>query len=216
MNYKKILLIIVMVFLLTGCTATYELTYEDGVFSEHIVVKELATSDDDSYIGIDSVVTNPDLIKIDDKNTYKYELTKDGEFDVLTLDFEYKDISLENSLVYQECFEYKMFEEKDDYYLIRLEGKTTCEYLTSVDVVFKTDKEVINSNADSEDKENGVYKWNNFTGGEIMFQVSKVDSLSKNGSYIEMIPWYVKLIVSFVVALVIFWVYKKIKKSQDF
>ena len=39
MNYKKILLVIGMVFLLTGCTASYELTYEDGVFSEHIVVR---------------------------------------------------------------------------------------------------------------------------------------------------------------------------------
>ena len=215
MNYKKILLVILMVFLLTGCTATYELTYEDGVFSEHIVVKELNNGNDE-YLGVTDVENNSNLIKIDDDNTYKYELTKEGEFDVLTLDFEYKDISLENSLVYQECFEYKMFEEKDDYYLIRLEGDTTCEYLTSVDIVFKTDKEVINSNADSVDKEKGIYKWNDFTGGEIMFQVSKVDSLSKNGSYIEMIRWYIKLIVSGVVVLVIFFVYKKIKSNQEF
>ena len=215
MNYKKILLVIGMVFLLTGCTASYELTYEDGVFSEHIVVKELNTGNDD-YLSITDVQNNPSLIKIDDNNSYKYNLSKDGEYDVLTLDFDYKDISLEKSLIYQECFEYKMFEEKDDYYIIRLEGKTTCEYLTSVDVVFKSDKVVINSNAEEKDEEKGIYKWNGFTGGEIMLQVSKVDTLSKNGSYIEMIPWYVKLIISLVVGLIIFFVYKKIKRNQEF
>jgi hypothetical protein len=215
MNYKKILLVIGMVFLLTGCTASYELTYEDGVFSEHIVVKELNTGNDD-YLSITDVQNNPSLIKIDDNNSYKYNLSKDGEYDVLTLDFDYKDISLEKSLIYQECFEYKMFEEKDDYYIIRLEGKTTCEYLTSVDVVFKSDKVVINSNAEEKDEEEGIYKWNDFTGGEIMLQVSKVDTLSKNGSYIEMIPWYVKLIISLVVGLIIFFVYKKIKRNQEF
>ena len=215
MNFKKILLVIGMVLLLTGCTASYELTYEDGVFSEHIVVKELNTGNDD-YLSITDVQNNPSLIKIDDNNSYKYNLSKDGEYDVLTLDFDYKDISLEKSLIYQECFEYKLFEEKDDYYIIRLEGKTTCEYLTSVDVVFKSDKVVINSNAEEKDEEKGIYKWNDFTGGEIMLQVSKVDTLSKNGSYIEMIPWYVKLIISLVVGLIIFFVYKKIKRNQEF
>lgn len=213
MNYKKIFLIIGMIFLLTGCTASYELTYEDGNFSEHIVIKELNTNDD--YLSITDVETNPNLVKIDDNNSYKYELSKDGEFDVLTLDFDYEDISLEKSLIYQECFEYKMFEEKDDYYLIRLEGKTTCEYLTNVDVVFKTDKVVINSNAEEIDEEKGIYKWNDFTGGEISLQVSKVDTISKTGSYSEMIPWYIKIVITVVVVGIVFVVYKKIKSNQE-
>lgn len=218
MRMKKILLLFVALFILTGCTAKYELTYQDDVFNEHIEINEEKINGQLSEFGIGRVKENPDLVKIDDKNSYKYEFTNDEKSETLILDFKYKDISLENSLVYKNCFQYKTFLDKEDYYYIRLEGDMVCEYLTSSDIVFKTDKVVLQHNADEVDEEKGIYKWNNFDGGEIVFQVSKLEKIQTNSNNIDegIIPLYVKIIVAAVVGLIIFVIYKKVKKSQEF
>lgn len=218
MRIKKILLLFVMLFILTGCTAKYELTYQDDVFNEHIEINEEKINGQLSEFGISTVKENPNLLKLDEKNSYKYEFTNDEKSETLTLDFKYNDISIENSLVYKNCFQYKTFLDKDDYYYFHLEGDMVCEYLSSSDIVFKTDKVVLKHNADEVDEEKGIYKWNDFNTGEIIFQVSKTEKIQSTNNGIDdgIIPLYVKIIIAVVVGLIIFVVYKKVKKSQEF
>lgn len=218
MNFKKIFLIVGMIFLITGCTANYELTYEDGVFSEHVVIKQEQTGDETMEFGIDNVKNNPSFFEIDENNSYDYEFGVEGNLDVLTMDFTYDKLSFENSRIYKGCFRYKTFIEEDDYYYLNLQGDVACEYLSNADIVFKTDKVVINSNADEKDEEKGIYKWNDFEGGEIILQVSKINDINsvKDVSNGELIPWYWKLIISVVLVVIIGFVYKKIKDRQAF
>ncbi len=218
MRIKKILLLFVMLFILTGCTAKYELTYQDDVFNEHIEINEEKINGQLSEFGISTVKENPNLLKLDEKNSYKYEFTNDEKSETLTLDFKYNDISIENSLVYKNCFQYKTFLDKDDYYYFHLEGDMVCEYLSSSDIVFKTDKVVLKHNADEVDEEKGIYKWNDFESGEIVFQVSKTEKIQSTNNGIDdgIIPLYVKIIIAVVVGLITFVVYKKVKKSQEF
>lgn len=218
MRIKKVLLVLIALFVLTGCTAKYELTYENDVFSEHIVINEEKINGSLSEFGINRVKTNPNLVKLDEKNSYKYEFTNDEKSETLTLDFKYDNISIDNSLVYKNCFRYKTFLDKDDYYYFHLEGDMVCEYLSSSDIVFKTDKVVLKHNADEVDEEKGIYKWNDFEKGEIVFQVSKTEKIQTTTKTIDdgIIPLYVKIIIAAIVGLIIFVVYRKVKKSQEF
>lgn len=217
MKIKKIILLIIFTFVVTGCTADYELTFEDGVFSEHIVIKEEMTDNSGELFGIMELKNNPDLAKIDDNNSYKYSFSSDGKNNILTLDFVYDDISIDKSLVYNDCFRYRNFIDGEDYYYIKLEGDMACEYLTSANVTFKTDKFVIMSNADEKDEEKGIYEWKDFDGGEIVIQVSKTRTYAENKADLntELIPWYVKLIISLVVIGVVFIFYKIIKRDHE-
>ena len=52
---KKVLLVLIALFVLTGCTAKYELTYENDVFSEHIVIYEEKINGSLSEFGINRV-----------------------------------------------------------------------------------------------------------------------------------------------------------------
>lgn len=218
MRIKKILLVLIALFILTGCTAKYELTYKNDVFSEHIVINEEKINGKLGEFGIGRVKENPNLVKLDENNSYKYEFTNDEKSETLTLDFKYDNISIDNSLIYKNCFRYKTFLDKDDYYYIHLEGDMVCEYLSSSDIVFKTDKVVLKHNADEVDKDKGIYKWNDFKSGEIVFQVSKTESIVTSAKKIDdgIIPLYVKIIIAAVVGIIIFVVYKKVKKSQEF
>ena len=73
-------------------------------------------------------------------------------------------------------------------------------------------------NADEVDEEKGIYKWNDFEKGEIVFQVSKTEKIQTATKTIDdgIIPLYVKIIIAAIVGLIIFVVYRKVKKSQEF
>ena len=213
---KKLILLVGLIFIVTGCTAEYELTYEDGVFSEHVVITERVESNSNDLISISSITGDSHYLKIDGKNKYEYDLEKSNTKNVLTLDFVYKDISYEKSKIYNNCFKYRTFIDEDDYYYIKLEGDSVCDYLSSADITFKTDKLVYKINADEQDEENGIYKWNEFKGGEIIIQVSKTETVASRNAELnkEFIPWYVKLIVSGVVVVGVVIVIQKIKRDQ--
>lgn len=213
---KKLLLLIGFIFVITGCTAEYELTYEDDIFSEHVVITEIVETNSDEFMSISSIDENSHYIKLDENNKYDFNLKRDNGKNILTLDFEFKDVSFEKSRFYNDCFKYRTFIDGDDYYYIKLEGESVCEYLKEVDIVFKTDKYVYDTNAQEKDEEKGIYKWKNFNGGEIIIQVSKTETLKSynDNQSVEFIPWYVKLIVSGIVVLVVFIIYRKIKKDQ--
>jgi len=219
MRIKRLFILIAVLFIITGCTAEYELTYENGVFSEHIVVKdEVLKNNNSGIMHITELKTNPKLAKIDEKNSYKYKFSTDGTNDILNLDFTYDNISIEKSPVFNQCFRYQNFIDGDNYYYIDLETDMFCEYLSTSDIVFKTDKVVLKHNADEVDEEKGIYKWNDFEKGEIVFQVSKTEKIQTATKTIDdgIIPLYVKIIIAAIVGLIIFVVYRKVKKSQEF
>ena len=214
---KKVFILLVMLFIITGCDANYNLTFEDGVFTEDIEIKEEKNSSGNELFGIMSLKDNKELAKIDDNNYYNYTFSSDDKNNILRLNFKYDNISLEKSLVYQNCFKYKNFIDGKNYYYIKLEGDMICENLNSSDIIFKTDKKVFMDNADEKDEEKGIYKWNNFKSGTIYFQVSKdikIDEAKESKKPKELIPWFVKVIISVVIIGVIFILIRKIKERE--
>jgi len=218
MRIKRLFILIAVLFIITGCTAEYELTYENGVFSEHIVVKdEVLKNNNSGIMHITELKTNPKLAKIDEKNSYKYKFSTDGTNDILNLDFTYDNISIEKSPVFNQCFRYQNFIDGDNYYYIDLETDMFCEYLSTSDIVFKTDKLVLTENADEKDVDKGIYKWNDFDGGHIYIQVSKTETISdkEQATHGEFIPWYIKLIISLIAVVVVIVILRKIKRDHE-
>ena len=200
MKSKKILFLIIGALIITGCTADYELSFIDGVFSEHIVIKEEIGNDSNEMFGIMELKKNPNLAKIDDDNSYKYSFSSDSKNNILTLDFVYDELSFDKSLVYNNCFRYRNYIDSEDYYYIKLEGEA-CEYLTSANVKFTTDKFVIMTNATKKDEEKGIYEWKDFSGGEIVIQVSKEKTYKEHiaEADTELFPWYVLYIFNLLI-----------------
>lgn len=198
MKIKKILFLIIGTWIITGCTADYELSFINGVFSEHIVIKEEMRNNSNEMFGIMELKKNPNLAKIDDDNSYKYSFSSDGKNNILTLDFVYDELSFDKSLVYNDCFRYRNYIDGKDYYYIKLEGDMACEYLESANIKFMTDKFVIMTNATKKDEEKGIYEWKDFSGGEIVIQVSKDKTYEENKreADTELFPWYVKIIIA--------------------
>ena len=77
MKIKKILFLIIGTWIITGCTADYELSFINGVFSEHIVIKEEMRNNSNEMFGIMELKKNPNLAKIDDDISYKYSFSSD-------------------------------------------------------------------------------------------------------------------------------------------
>lgn len=210
---KKIILLLILALVVTGCTAEYTLTFEDDVFKEHIVIYEEKNSIGTNIFGINSLKENPDLAKIDDDHSYKYNISSDDKNNILTLDYTYDDVSIEKSQIF-DCFRYKNFIDGDDYYYVSLETDMVCENLKDATITFKTDKKVLDDNASEKDVSQGIYKWNNFVGGKIYFQVSKTQKIdSSNVEDVDFIPWYIKIIIVLVFAVVIFFIYRKVKRD---
>ena len=105
---RKILLLISLVFILTGCTANYELTYKKGIFEERITIyEEKEVSTHEELPTITKIEDKSDRVKLDDNEYYKVEHSTDGDNNVLTLSYKYDKLSLNKSLVYNECFSEK-------------------------------------------------------------------------------------------------------------
>lgn len=216
MKMKKIVLLIIGILVVTGCTADYELTFENGVFKEHVVIKDEIVQDDTGELfGIMELKNNPNLAKIDDDNSYKYSFSSDGKNNILTLDFVYDEISFDKSLIYNKCFTYRNYIDGEDYYYIKLEGDVACEYLSRANITFKTDKFVIMTNATKKDEEKGIYEWKDFEGGEIVIQVSKEKTYQENKAELNatLFPWYVKLLIGLAIVGIGFIFYKLIKRT---
>ena len=216
MKIKKILFLIIGTLIITGCTADYELSFIDGVFSEHIVIKEEIRNDSNEIFGIMELKKNPNLAKIDDDNSYKYSFSSDGKNNILTLDFVYDELSFDKSLIYNDCFRYRNYIDSKDYYYIKLEGDMACEYLTNANIRFTTDKFVIMTNATKKDEEKGIYEWKDFSGGEIVIQVSKEKTYedNKTEANTKLFPWYVKIIIACGIVRLGFVFYKLIKRDS--
>ena len=214
---KKKLLVLIGLFLLTGCTAEYNLTYENNVFDEEIIIYEdKGIEDDDSFVSITDINENDERVKLSDNKYYKVSLSNDNTHNILKLNYTYDDLSLKESKVFEECFEVKSFMDEKDYYYIHLSGDVTCEYLTSAKVTFRTDKKVLKTNATTKDEKDGTYTWDKLTSDGVEIQVSKNLDKGYTPRTKTMIPWYVSIPLFVVLGVVVFALVKYIKQNNNY
>ena len=167
---KKIFILFVMIIFLTSCNIKYDLVYENGNFKENLNVTLEKTKNENEE---DDLKNFYDTNKNNDDYNLFYNLN--GKIEELTFKKESKNI-LDSKVL--DCFPKKVIlDEKDTYYIYLSYEDISCNYLTEVEFVFKTDAKVIKSNATFKDEKNGIYKWNTIENGiELLFSKNKKQS----------------------------------------
>ena len=202
MKKIKYLLLIAFVLVLTGCSADYELTYEDGVFTEDITIYEDKGLENGEILSVTSIQKNDPKIQIDDNNYYEINHSSNNDKNILKLHYKYDDISFSDSKVIKECFQTKTVMDKDKFYSVNLSGDITCEYLEKATITLKSDRKVLDSNATKKDEKNGIYKWDKIPEEGINFLISKeLKKEEKISTNKEMIPLPVKIIIAVLVLI---------------
>ncbi len=191
---KKIVLFILIISLLTGCSANYTLNISNDSFKETINIdvdknQIINTHDAENILYLEQneiPVFNDDLSKY-----YQKTINKNGSKIQAKLYFEYKGKEIEKSRIIQECFTNNIFIETENSYYIKLYGDFNCNFVENYNLNLNivTNNKVLKNNADNIYK--NKYTWNINVGNDsekvIEFQVSKkIDELKENGSVLSM------------------------------
>ena len=167
---KKILLVIVLLLCLTGCSSEYNLTFKGNTVTEEIVStinnSEISSQNIDNQKAemllnnrIASFIENDQYV-FEDNNTIVYDkkVETKGDKKIVTLRYNYTLSNYLDSKVYNTCFDEAYIGNYENGFLIIFKGKFYCSGGGDVKVNVKTDKFVVDSNANSVSKD-GVYSW---------------------------------------------------------
>jgi len=178
---KKIL-IIISLFLMTGCTAKYKLDIQGKVINETL---ELGVSKEN----IDDIKYFKNIYTNDLKNLYIYNF--DESTSILSYKYKYSFENYINSSALSSCFTTYNVINNSEYFLISTGGTFKClpyQYSDSesydydeAEISITTNHKVITNNADK--KEGNTYYWyinkDNSDSKTINFKISKDDLISK-------------------------------------
>lgn len=164
---KKTLIIIMILFLTTGCTCEYNLTITENNYSEKITLKAENTEETKKFnnkwnIPVDKndyeIISESDNDNIDVDNTYNYKILNSN----LILTYEFLKNNYKTSTAASLCYKKLTFKDYEGTIIISTSNQNNCfdKYppLTNIKVKIVVDKEVISNNAD---EVNGkTYIWN--------------------------------------------------------
>lgn len=151
---KKILILILFIFLLSGCSVEYNLEFKDNIFIEKLSVGQFDSNEvkEFGYFTPYATInhTTEELYKFDYSNNY------------LKLSYNHKGSNFEKSIAFNECYELSNISYDDKYYYILTSNEFKCmSYLgykaDEVKINFKSDHVVVEANADYVD--GNTYTW---------------------------------------------------------
>lgn len=154
----KIIIIIGLLILLTGCTSEYTLEISNNKFEEEItvVIPDSAIPQPtqevlDGQVDLDDQITpfiegKTEALITNDK-FYTKKVTKKDNFTFVDLKYSYDEKEFEKANSINTCFEYPELDFSNNYY-INLQGAFYCLYGDSIDVKIKTKNKVVYNNAD--------------------------------------------------------------------
>ena len=173
---KKIILVILSLFLLSGCDVKYELDYKDNTFYETLFVNNYYVNNDESFL-IDHYKNDNIYSDINDKVITDKRITSKGG-NKYNLEFmaSYDEESYSNSLAISSCFEYHKFEEDESTIYSALYGDYYCDEFDKLEITFDTDKKINYSNAHEEKFGNLVWNFEPEDDIEIEFEINKNES----------------------------------------
>ena len=209
---KKLIIVLSLLFVLTGCSANYELTYKKGIFTEEITIYEdKDISNNEELPSITKVEEKSDKVKIKDNEYYKIEHYTENDKNILKATYKFDKLSLKDSLVFNECFKEKSIIDEEKSIYIKLSGEVVCEYLENVSITFKTDKQVINTNAEKQNKRKGIYSWDKIPDEGIIIEVSK-KNIKKDAN---IIPPVLRIIIVLILLGIGIYVLKKYNDLEE-
>lgn len=218
MKLNRILVLLILLLITTGCTVNYELQIEEnGIFKETITGtvtnKELSNEErTDTNIYLYNLNSRTPLIR--DQGTYIKDIVDKGDYKEFTFNYEFNN-NYDKSNVINVCYEDVRFEETDDLYYIDLEGKFNCMYSDKIVVNVTSKYAVIENNADK--VKDNTYTWiiNDEDDADIYMAISKnvknEISKKKNTSTFKIIGFIVLILLS----LITYFLYKKKNSSEN-
>lgn len=211
MKKCKFIILILIVFTLTGCDATYNLTITEDKMMESVdfLVEDNKANRTKLNSYLESEYTA--YYDMDSRNTHFYNKKeiKENKKVGMRLSYGYLSDELQNSSLLNRCYYQKSITKTDDYIVIHTDGKTTCFYkdqiknLDTLTVNIKTALEVESHNAD--EVNGNVYTWKiNDTNYQNKPIEMKVKLTKEDEKEFNWILWLTGLIISiFIVAAVI-------------
>lgn len=181
---KKIIIILCLV-LLSGCSVNYNLDITSSKVKEtmefDITETDYQIYNDNNEEKLSATLyeyfDEREILAFDNmnyKDFHKKNLTKGNRSLNVKYSYDYTYLDFYNSYAINNCFEDYVVLNEDDYFYIKAYGKFNC-YYDDTYINIKTDRRVINQNADS--YKDGVYTWkitkDKMDNVNILFQVEK-------------------------------------------
>lgn len=201
---KKVLLIILCLIFLSGCSANYEITFNKNDISENIDITidrniyeiDFNNIGDGEYIEEEITKEYIPLLNIDNRYYKKIISVKNGNTYVnLTGNYLYDE--LEKSYIINHCFNNVYISNTDKYLDISLKD-LTCHYGNTLNLKISSFYNIISSNSDY--NKDGIYNWSLETIDKngIELRIIKEVSSNNKGGFIKTLS--IILIVLFIIS----------------
>lgn len=220
---KKIIILIILLLSVTGCTTDYNLTIEDDYVTENIVAtipsssvnKKSKTKKIESDNQVIPFINNPQYV-FNEKDGITYnktvQLDKSNNY-IVTLDYKYTFNDFLKSKAYNNCFQDSYINKEENGTIpIVFKGKFYCLYGDKININITSSREVLGNNADIVN--GNTYTWiidnNNVDDTNIQLLLSK-NKISNSSNIINLI------LVSILIIIIIIDIYivkNKTKKRR--
>lgn len=214
---KKIYLLFITLFLLTGCTVEYSLEFNNDILEEKIIlgpITENAKAELDFF--------EPYAIE-----SYGYEDQYDVNLknDIMTLKYKYNKNLYGMSTPLNDCYDLSSFSYDDEYYYLLTSKEFKClnyaGYETEeVKINFKTNYDVVSNNADYVN--NDTYTWvinnNNYQDKAIEIKLDKnsiTQNEEENNKGNSKIFWLIVGIIVIILTIFILSIKSKMSKRDE-
>ena len=159
---KKIIFLLLICLLLTGCTVNYNLDINDNNFKETLAGNVLNTelnNNDNTDINMFTYLINGDQPAFYKNDNIFFNKATNNTTNGIDFDYSYtfNEYNFNNSRIINECFDNHIYEYKDNTYYLVVSGKFNCNYSEKTNINITTDYNVTANNAQA--IKNNTYTW---------------------------------------------------------
>ena len=217
---KLIPILVIFVFILSGCTSEYNLEISNSKVKENIKIEILDADIPKAVPGIEvelndritPFIENDQYPIFNNKDIkYKKKVTKVGDLTKVNLSYTYSHNQFRNSNTFKTCFEKASFSKTRQGYDLDLSGSFYCLYGDSIKINIKTNNVVLGNNADK--VSGNVYTW--VINDENVKDVDIHLSLSKKTKTVTTIIYVVVSAIFLALAIFAYRFYKKYKEKDS-
>ena len=221
MRKIKVFVLICCLFLLSGCSAEYNLTINNSTMEEDInAIFDKATESE--LASRMEKIRRSSFYNYDTRENEYYDFTKreDDSSIILNYNYQYTGNNLYKSEAASSCYYKRIVNVTDKYITIDTDKQVTCLYkdgnreIDDITVNIRTDLTVLENNAD--EVNNGVYTWyindKNYSNKPISIKIEKQEA--GEPFYIESISVLIVVIV-FLILCIIIYLIMRVKHNKN-